>query len=192
MGFAQFLPAATESAQHPAKRVTTVQETVLRNLSAIIMDSAKIPLVNKLAHATIVIRQTPYAMAMESVKQNLEKMSQTVQVIVNVEMESAMQVPTEKRAKPVLEIVEHVSHVVMEHALLNTGKTSSAALPIAIVETACARRLNMERILPTALLIAKHYRRTPLATTTEPVIVERTQQHVATASPVQSSVTATI
>jgi hypothetical protein len=68
MGFVQFLPAAMGSAQHRAKRVTTVQETVLLNLSVIIMDSAKIPLVNKLAHATIVIRQTPYAMAMESVK----------------------------------------------------------------------------------------------------------------------------
>jgi hypothetical protein len=102
-------------------------------------------------------------------------MPQTAQVSVIVEMESAMQVPTEKPARPVLEIVEHVSPVAMERVRLNRERMLLTVLPIAIVETACARRLNMERILPTALLIAKHYRRTPLATTTVHVIVERIQ-----------------
>ncbi len=80
----------------------------------------------------------------------------------------------------------------MEHALLNTEKTSSAALPIAIVEMAYVSQTNMERILRTALPIARHCHRILPATTTEPVIVERTQQHVATASHAQSSVTVTI
>ncbi len=108
MGFAQFLPAATESAQHPVKRVITAQETVLPNRSVIIMDSVKILLVNKLAHVMIATPQILFVMEMVYVNQRWEKMQHIVLVIVIVEMGCAMQVPTEKPARHVLEIVEHV------------------------------------------------------------------------------------